>query len=163
MTQYEFTKALLQAARSEGLHTCLDTNGYAPLKRYLEIMQHVDLFLYDIKETDPDRHREHTGVDNQSILDNLFELDDAGAQINLRCPIIPGLDDRNDHFAALGEIASQCRNLKQVELLPFHPYGSSLSERINREYTLGHVTAADKDRVKSWVERIRAYSAVPVR
>ena len=64
LAQLDFTVELLTAARSAGIHTCLETSGYASRRAFEKVLPLVDLFLYDYKVTDPRRHREWTGVDN---------------------------------------------------------------------------------------------------
>ena len=67
LQQFAFTRALLQAAKEAGLHTCLETSGCSTRERFLDIAPLVDLFLYDIKETDAELHRQFTGVSNAAI------------------------------------------------------------------------------------------------
>lgn len=88
MMQYEFSKALLRDAKAHEIHTAVETCGYAPFNLYAEMLDEVDLFLYDYKETDPALHKKFTGVDNVLILENLFKIDRRGKQIILRCPIM---------------------------------------------------------------------------
>ncbi len=127
--QFEFTKALLRAAKDAGLHCCLETSGQTEHERLEQIRPHVDLFLYDYKETDPQRHQEYTGVSNDKIRDNLSRLHAAGARIRLRCPIVPGYNDREDHFAGIAALAQELPDLEGVELMPYHRLGESKLER----------------------------------
>ena len=76
MNQFSFTRDLLQLAKLNGIHTTLETCGFAPKNRYLDILHLVDLFLYDYKETDPVKHKELTGVESKVIIDNLRTLHD---------------------------------------------------------------------------------------
>jgi pyruvate formate lyase activating enzyme len=89
----------------------------------------VDLFLFDFKETDPVRHAEFTGQSNELILKNLRALHDAGARIQLQCPIIPGFNCKDEHFAGIAALAQSLPNLVGVQLLPYHPLGKSKGER----------------------------------
>ena len=109
MAQFAFTKALLTDAKARGLHTCMETSGFAPLRHFEAIRPLVDLFLYDLKETDPVLHKQWTGVELKPILDNLRALDRLGSQLILRCPAIPGLNDRDDHFAGIAGLAMASR------------------------------------------------------
>ncbi len=93
MLQEKFTFALLKAAKAEGIHTCLDTSGWASRRAYERMLPFVDAFLYDYKATDPETHRRLTGVSNDRILDNLDFLYHRNARILLRCPLIPGVND----------------------------------------------------------------------
>ena len=71
LAQYDFSLKLLKKAKENGIHTAVETCGYAEKSKILEIAKYVDLFLFDCKETDPDLHKEYTGVDNKIILENL--------------------------------------------------------------------------------------------
>ena len=92
LAQFEFTLALATRANQEGVHVCLDTSGRASEEQMRMIAPIVDLFLYDIKETDWQRHKQHTGVGNKRILANLRLLNELGRPTVLRCPIVPGVN-----------------------------------------------------------------------
>lgn len=128
--QMDFTEALLRLAREQGLHTCLETCGHTHFHDFETVMPLVDLFLYDIKETDPERHREYTGVSNEIILANLRALHAHGASILLRCPLVPGYNNRTDHFEALAALATELPNLIGIELMPYHPLGEDKLQRL---------------------------------
>jgi pyruvate formate lyase activating enzyme len=130
MLQFDFTAALLRAAKEQGLHCCLETSGFAPRGHFEALLGLVDLFLYDYKETDPERHIDYTGVPNDLILENLRGLHAWGAKIALRCPIIPGCNDREDHFAGIAVLAREMPKLEGIELVPFHPLGRGKVERL---------------------------------
>ena len=133
LLQPDFTAALLRAAKAEGLHTALETSGYAPWRHVEPLLAAVDLFLYDIKETDPARHAELTGVPNGPILENLRSLRDRGARIALRCPIVPGCNDREDHFAGIAALADERPPLAEIELLAYHPLGRGKAARLGTD------------------------------
>lgn len=116
---------LLKKAKEKGLHTCVETCGYADSDALKESIKYVDLFLFDFKETNPMLHKEFVGVDNELILSNLKMLDQEGAKILLRLPIIPGLNDRNEHYDGIAKLASELNNLTAVEIMPYHSLGIS--------------------------------------
>lgn len=153
MMQFEFTKALLAAAKINGLHCCLDTGGFVPFKHFQQLLHDVDIFLYDLKETDPVKHQEYTGVPLAPILDNLKKISEAGAEMWLRCPIVPGLNDSEAHFREIGHIADSLAGVRQITVHPYHPLGSSKSKNIGRDYPLTKEFPATKD-VESWVKAI---------
>ena len=153
MMQMAFTEVLLKAAKEKGLHCCMETCGYAPLANFERILPFVDLFLYDIKEIDRDRHIAYTGVPNDQILANLRALHDWGAEINIRLPIIPGYNDRQDHFRAVAALARSLPRLRTIEIMPYHPLGTSKIERMGlspegREQS----EPPDKATVVSWID-----------
>jgi pyruvate formate lyase activating enzyme len=130
LSQIAFSQALLRAAKQEGFHCAVETCGFGEFSLLERILPYVDLFLYDIKETDEARHREWTGQSNASILENLRLLHQRGAAIVLRLPVIPGVNDREDHFAAVAELARSLPQLRGVERLPYHALGAGKAEKI---------------------------------
>jgi glycyl-radical enzyme activating protein len=158
MAQFEFSRELLLAARRQAIHTCLETSGCAPFTRYREIIPLVDLFLFDIKETDPDRHMQYTGVSNQLILENLSLLNSAGANIILRCPIIPGLNDRAEHLRAVADLAEHLEGVQEIHILPYHALGESKNERLGKTSPLAGVAMPEPEQSAAWVEEVRKIS-----
>jgi len=132
LMQHEFLLACMQVCRQEGLHTALDTSGYAPQQQVMDLLELTDLFLYDLKLMDDDRHREHTGVSVQPILANLRALDQAEAEIWVRLPIIPGLNDDEDNVAAIGNFIADLSNTRRVHVLPFHEAGTNKKQRLGK-------------------------------
>ena len=127
--QHAFCQALLEAARAEGIHTCLDTCGHVETERLLALHPLVDLYHYDYKVTGAAAHQQWTGVSDELILRNLDVLMQQHAAIILRCPLIPGVNDRAEHFDKLGELARRYPSLK-IELLPYHAVGQYKFEQV---------------------------------
>lgn len=156
MLQADFTLELLKKSKENGLSTAMETSGYASLEKYREVLPYVDEFLWDYKETDEEKHKEFTGVSNRRILENLKALHDEGARITLRCPIIPGLNDTEEHFRGIARISQSLEHLNGVELMPYHKFGVSKDQRIGRmeqqEYEV-----PTKELKQFWEEQIRNY------
>jgi len=131
--QKEGLLALLDGAKAEGIHTCLETCGAFPRSLAPELARRVDLFLYDMKDTDPVRLKENTGADLALVTENLRALDALGAQSILRCILIPEVNMDSTHANALAALYGQLSNCQHMELLPYHPYGLSKSEQLGRE------------------------------
>ena len=163
MAQYEFSKALLRAAKKDKINTALETCGYAPFESYAAMLDDVDLFLYDYKETDPVLHKKFMGVDNILILANLFAVDGRGKPIILRCPIIPGLNDRDDHFAGIAATANRLKHIVEIQVLPYHPLGESKSDRLGKKYALAGKPFPEKEIVENWIKNIRERTSVSVK
>ncbi len=134
-SQIDFSVALLEAVKSEGMHCVVETCGECEYSRLARMMPHVDLFLYDWKESDPLRHKQATGASNARIEANLRALHADGARILLRCPIIPGLNDRPEHFEAIAAIVRELDGLDGVEIMPYHRLGIGKMERFGLEPT----------------------------
>lgn len=146
MIQYEFSKSLLAECHAQGFHTCLDTTGYTPWERLKFMMPFTDLFLYDYKETDLERHKEFTGVDNLLIRENLSMLNEAGAGIILRCPVIPGLNDNEEHLGEIARLSREYKAIREVHILPYHTLGIGKAEQHGIEAE--HVTFSIPDEEK---------------
>ncbi|NCO34926.1 MAG: hypothetical protein AUJ92_00870 [Armatimonadetes bacterium CG2_30_59_28] len=156
LAQIDFAEALLRLAKDEGLHCCIDTSGSVGFQNFERVLPYVDLFLYDVKDTNPTRHEEFTGLPNDRILGNLRSLHDAGADILLRLPIIPTLNDRPDHFEGAAALARSLPRLKGVEIMPYHRLGISKLTRFGMDN--GHmpdIEAPDKGTVADWVAGLR--------
>lgn len=130
LTQMEFTEALLKGAKADGVHCCVETSGFAEFSRFERILPLVDLFLYDVKDTDNARHVEFTGVPNDVILRNIKKLHDGGARVRLRLPLIPGWNDRDDHFRGVAGLAKSMPNLEGIQIMPYHVLGRSKLARM---------------------------------
>jgi len=162
LAQFEFSRALLTAARENGLNICLETSGFAPLERLSALLPLVDLFYFDCKETDPARHLEYTGVERELIESNLVRLDALGAITVLRCPIIPGLNAREDHFRGIAALANRLRNVKEVQILPYHPLGRSKLERLGKTDLNPEWNFPDKADVERWINAVARECSTPV-
>lgn len=163
MLQFDFTLSLLQAAKAEGISTCIETCGYTDAEKLRAIAPYVDLFLYDCKETRPDLHKKYTGVSNRRIWNNLQLLDQMGANIILRCPIIPTLNDRDDHFLSISALANRLPHVTEIDIEPYHPLGSGKSAMLGMEYALPSLTFPTEETVQTWIDRIASQTRVPVK
>lgn len=123
--QMDFSVSLCEAAKARGIHCCIETCGFGERFDLQRLAKVVDLFLFDIKETDPARHTEYTGVSNETILKNLKLLHGLGAAIVLRLPLVPGLNDRPEHIGAVERLAASLPGLRGIERIPYHPMGLS--------------------------------------
>ena len=128
----EFTKALLEAAKRNDLHTAVETCGFAPWNKIEPLMSLVDLWLWDIKAA-PERHRELTGVDSALILENLRKLDAAGASTVLRCPFIPGVNDTEADLAHIAAVANSLKHIRRIDVEPYHPLGENKCRQLGRK------------------------------
>lgn len=159
--QQAFTAALLAAAKHEKLHTCLDTCGFAPWEKIAALLPDTDLFLYDLKETDTERHEEYTGIPLAPVLENLVRIDAAGGKIILRCPLIPGLNDRDDHACGIAKIANSLAHLHEIDLMSYHPLGESKLARLGRKSGFSGEFAS-QEKLEPFRRKIEKACRVPV-
>jgi pyruvate formate lyase activating enzyme len=127
--QADFLLACLRASRDAGFHTAVDTSGHAPREVLLEATRWTDLFLYDLKLFDDERHRRETGVPAGPILDNLRALDEAGASVWVRIPLLPGVNDDTGNLDGLARFVKSLGTVRRVHLLPFHRSGTHKTHR----------------------------------
>ena len=134
MSQFDFTLNTLMALTEEGIDTALDTTGFAPTDKMLATLPYVNHYLYDLKHMDSAKHKEVIGVPNELILKNASELAKNGAHFQIRIPVIPGFNDSDGNFEALGDfIVSLGSAVDTVQLLPYHRFGDVKYERLNRK------------------------------
>lgn len=147
LSQPDFTKELFKLAKGKGIHTALDTSGYASWNVLEPILEHVDLVLYDIKHMDPKIHEEFTGVSNELIHENLGKIDELGKPIWVRIPLIPGINDGVDHFREIGDFLSGFTNIERVDILRYHKMAESKYEHTGMEYGLEGLETPEKEEI----------------
>lgn len=161
--QSEFALELLRGARQAGLHTCVETSGHCPKEVIEAAAELVDLFLFDVKETDGELHKRFTGVDNARILENLRVLAEKNRPVILRCPIIPGCNDRREHILGIAQLANSLRNVREVHLEPYHPFGVDKYTRLGLEPSYASKEFMPNEDIESMRELLQSRVAVPVK
>ena len=132
--QPEFLLETLALCREAGLSAAADTCGLMPEETLEGLMERADMFLYDIKAMDPEKHRRWTGQDNTQILENLRRLSAAGARIYLRLPLIGGINDSRADIDRIADLLDSGVRVYQINLLPYHNTGQSKYDRLGRPY-----------------------------
>ncbi len=145
LLQLDFLNALLKECKDRDIRTAVDTCGYASHDAIDKISDKVDLFLYDIKTMDEKKHMKYTGVSNKPILENLKRLAENGSNIQIRFPIIPGINDDKENVTETAEFVASCR-IKNISLLPYHRAGIEKYKSLSRTYKLKKIqTPSDQD------------------
>ena len=124
MLRIDFLEEILIACKDAGIHTAVDTAGHIPFEYFERIIPYTDLFLYDIKTIDSEKHKKYTGVGNELILENLERLIRSGARVWVRIPIIPTVNDSMEEMRAIRERLIKYGYPEKVELLPYHAMGT---------------------------------------
>lgn len=155
MAQFNYTKSLLTLAKEKGLNTAIETCGFAPTERYAEILPLVDLFLFDWKITNPELHKQYTGVDNALIEKNLRYISDNGGKIVLRCPIIPTVNDTEEHFSGIARLANELEGVLSVDIEPYHPLGIGKAERLGKDVAFRELGIPEKETVDAWIKAVQ--------
>jgi len=144
--QSEFLDSLLICCQKKKIHTAVDTSGYISWEILNKIHSKVDLFLYDLKIMDSGRHKKHTGVFNELILENLKKLSLVHRNIFIRFPVIPGINDDSKNIKEMGVFLSSL-NIAQVNLLPYHYMGIDKYRRLGRTYHLAATQPPSEERL----------------
>ena len=92
------------------------------------IAENVDTVLFDIKDTDPDRHLQNTGWPLDAVLSSLRALDAGGVRLRLRCVLIPEINMTEEHAKAVAALRDSLAHCDGVDLLPYHTWGLSKAE-----------------------------------
>ena len=146
--------SLLMACRQRNIHTAMETSGYARPEELMKVAEFMDIFLYDIKHMDSDKHHELTGVRNESILSNLKLLLDNRYNVRIRMPLLKGVNDGENEIRQLVRFLTPYighKNFKGIDLLPYHKLGVHKYAQLGREYPVsGYVApgASDLERLE---------------
>lgn len=147
LAQPDFALALLAAARSEGIHTCLDTSGHVPQSLLEKTLPLTDVYHFDYKATGEEPHRRLTGVGGGRIRENLDFLFTRDARVILRCPFVPGANDTSEHLQTIAGLARRHAALS-VEILPYHRMGLDKAERLGAR--AADFQEPDASRIEHW-------------
>jgi pyruvate formate lyase activating enzyme len=155
LMQPNFLFECLRLCGREGIHRAVDTSGYAALEIIKQIAPETDLFLYDLKFMDPDKHRHFTGVSNPLILANLKYLARSGARVTVRFPLIPGINDDDENIDLVGMFLRVLPEIETVYILPYHRHQETKYVLLDMEYKAKEIqlpTPEDLSRVKKRLE-----------
>ena len=141
--QPQFASALLKALKESGIHTALDTCGYAEWKVLDGLLPHCDLVLYDLKMMDRHSHLKYTAVDNTFVLNNLSILAGRSVPLIVRIPIIPGFNDTEEEIRSIADVLSSL-GIENVELLPFNTLAASKYAQLGRPCPVRDIRPLDR-------------------
>ena len=161
--QPRFLTTLLKEAGSRGLHRAVDTTGYAKTRTLVEVAEHTDLFLYDVKMMDTERHKQWTGVGNELILDNLKTLAEIGARINIRLPLIKHVNDDGENIRQTAAfIASLPGGARTINILAYHNIMAGKYDRLGRSFDQGSMAEPATDEIAGIAAVFSGYGIDPV-
>jgi pyruvate formate lyase activating enzyme len=156
LMQFDFLVDVLDRLRARGVHTALDTCGFAPWADLQAAAERASLVLYDLKLMDEVRHRQATGQSNRAILENLRNLARVHDQIWIRVPIIPGVNDDAVNLEATARFLAPLQGVRQVDLLPYHPTGVAKFARLGKSYALAGTPTPTQQRLEELAAIFRA-------
>jgi pyruvate formate lyase activating enzyme len=139
LAQAAFLLACLDACHAAGLHTAVDTCGFAGRAVVAEVAERADLLLWDLKVLDPE----------QPILENLAVAADRGLPIWLRIPVIPDLNDDDATMRAAARLAGSIPAVRRVSLLPYHHTADGKRARLGRESGMAGTVPPTEERMRA--------------
>ena len=152
LMQLPFLTALFAEAKKEGIHTCLDTSGimYRREKQpdYEKLFRVLDLVLLDFKHSSEEEHKKLTAQSQTHILEFAGALEKAGIPMVARHVVVPGITDSPDHLSRLGRMIGAFRNLKGLEVLPYHTMGAAKYKNLEMPYPLEGVENLPPEKAK---------------
>jgi len=158
LAQYQFAKAILEAAEAEYINTAIETSGHAPWQHFESVLKHVDLLQMDLKHMDPQKHKEQTGQSNELILENLKKVltIKEPQDVIIRIPIIPGC---NDTVKNIEESAGYIAELgyTQIELIPYHRMGVSKYLQYGMVYPLDTLESQSQSSLQDFREIVENF------
>lgn len=154
LMQIDFLIDLFTKAKAKGIHTCIDSSGIAfnpaspeQMAKFDKLMPLTDLVMLDIKHIDPEKHFELCKQHNENILAFAKYLNDKGVDMWIRHVVVPGITDDDEYLYKLGYFIGQFKNLKALDVLPYHTMGVQKYEKLGIDYPLKGVPPMDKDKL----------------
>lgn len=158
LAQPGFAAGLLAGLRERGVHTAMETSGYASEEALGLALPHLDLMLLDIKHMDAERHRSLTGRGNGRILDNARRVHDLGIPLVIRLPLVPGCNDGEANLHALGAfVRDSLPRVRTVCVLGYHNYASNKYRAMGIQYPMGDAPPASEAQADRAAELLRPY------
>ncbi|MDM8523255.1 glycyl-radical enzyme activating protein [Desulfococcaceae bacterium HSG8] len=156
LLQSDFLGTLLRECAEREIHTALDTTGYASPDILEKLSESIDLFLFDLKLMNPEKHRFYTGVSNQMIIDNLKRISMSGKEFRIRFPMIPGISDDDENIREMSEFLVSLGTVRRIDLLPYHTIAGGKYQRLDRENRMKHIPPPSDEDIRRVMLKFRA-------
>lgn len=152
LMQAEFVSELLKKCHANGIHTAIETSGFAAWENVERVVSQCDLVFFDMKLADSVLHQRHTGVDNTLILENLQKISKDFPQLQLivRTPVIPNVNNSLESLHTIVDFLKTLPHLSDYELLPYHGFGASKYTQLGKVYELEGLASGNKKEAETW-------------
>ncbi|MDD3663239.1 MAG: glycyl-radical enzyme activating protein [Candidatus Pacebacteria bacterium] len=154
LLQTDFCFQLLSRLKQSGIHCAIDTCGCVNWDAIAKVLPVTDLFLYDLKHIDSEKHRDATGAPNELILENLRRLSKESKLVEIRMPVVPGINDADRDIIGVGDFLAGLSNIAAVRLLPYHAAHSKF-EAIGRTDTMLETAAPFPEKLEHIADLLR--------
>jgi pyruvate formate lyase activating enzyme len=157
LMQADFLLELLKACGRRDIHRAIDTSGYADEDVLMAIARETELFLFDLKLMDSDKHKKYTGVSNRKILSNLELLARQGASITIRIPLLPGINDNDENIHTTGKFISKLPGIKHVDILPYHEAARYKYLKLSTNYSGEKMLPPSEEQLSRAAQRLKRF------
>ena len=144
LSQPEFSAALAKELKARGIHTAMETTGYAEPSIFDQVTEEIDLLLFDMKHWDAQKHLDGTGVDSRLILENMCRAIQNGREVLPRLPVIPGFNNTTEDAAGFVKRLQEA-GVGKIQLLPFHQFGEAKYAQLGRKYDYQNIPALHEE------------------
>ncbi|MBO4573171.1 MAG: radical SAM protein [Clostridia bacterium] len=153
--QAEFCKELAYRIKAEGVSVAIETSGFGSDETVKSLLPYVDEVLFDIKILDETAFKKICGGDISAVIKNLRLFDDFCVPITLRCPVIFGVNDFKEHFIEVGKLAKELKNVKKVQLLPYHDFGVEKAKNLGKSQPRYPLSSEEEKRAA--IDAVKTY------
>jgi len=147
LLQWKFVVNFLKRGKEEGFHQALDTAGYAPWDKLCRVLDFTDLFLYDIKHINSDKHKEFLGIGNELVLKNARQIAAQKIPMIIRVPIIPEFNDSKEEIEEIARFTAELKWIKELHLLPYHSLGKHKFDLLGKTYPMNENSSLTKEKI----------------
>lgn len=150
LCQPEFSRDLLRAAKERGINTAIESMACADFEKIRQLLPYLDLYLMDIKHTNPEKHKEFTGRSNELMMENARRVALSGqTRLIIRVPVIPSFNDTVEEIRGIAEFADTLPGVEELHLLPYHRLGQDKYEGLGRKYLMDGILPPDPEKMKT--------------
>lgn len=150
LCQPEFSRDLLRAAKERGINTAIESMACADFEKIRQLLPYLDLYLMDIKHTNPEKHKEFTGRSNELMMENARRVALSGqTRLIIRVPVIPSFNDTVEEIRGIAEFADTLPGVEELHLLPYHRLGQDKYEGLGRKYLMDGILPQEPEKMKT--------------
>lgn len=157
LTQPQLLKGLAKKCKANRISTTIETCGFGNYQEFKHALPYLDHIFFDLKEMNSEKHKELTGITNETILCNLIKINEFNIPITIRTPVVPGYNDSIENIEAVANFIKDLSSVNDYELLPYHNLGESKYIALGRTYELSSIQPPDDESIR---ERVRAANRI---
>jgi len=155
--QPEFLLAVLDACATLHIHRAMDTTGYTDSDTITAVAERTDLFLFDLKLMDPEKHKRYTGVSNRKILANLEHIAGMDLDIIIRMPLLPGINDDDENIDKTGRFIAALPGVRKIDILPYHDFQKTKYSKFAIPYRAEAIASPTNQQVAAVGKRLEDF------